>query len=566
MRRNPFDMSDLDAEIEANEEQQPPVQIHARQSIDGQRSLLQDEERRNDDLKDRFIGAIDQGTTSTRFIIFDCTGNPIAKYQAEYHQIHEFSGWHEQDPYEMVDSVYTCIEEAMKNFLALGHSKSDIEAIGITSQRETTLCWDWESGEPLCHSIAWPDTRTKALVRELRGQEGADELKNICGLPLSTYPSSVSLVWLLRNNEAVKKAYEEGRLAFGTVDSWLIYNLNGGPEGNHHVTDVTNASRTMFMNLETLDYDQRLLDFFGLDRNKIRLPKIIPSSDPDGFGYIRSGPLEGVPITSDLGDQSAALVGHCSFTPGTAKNTYGTGCFLLYNVGEKPVISKHGLLGTVGFQLGKKRKPVYALEGSVAVAGSGVSFLMNNMGFFRDSRKVSDLAAMVPDNGGCIFVTAFSGLFAPYWIDDAKGTIFGITQHTQRGHIARATMEAACFQTKAILDAMEMDSGHKLSELAVDGGMSNSDICMQTQADIIQIPVERPAMHETTALGAAIAAGFAIDIWKEFSELRNMNRANRTSFSPAISPEQSGKMYKQWTKAVEMSRGWVDHSEMQGEE
>ncbi|KAL4882016.1 FGGY family of carbohydrate kinase [Aspergillus karnatakaensis] len=565
MRRNPFDMSDLDAEIEANEEQHHQVQIHARQSVDGPRSLLQDEDRRNDDLKDRFIGAIDQGTTSTRFIIFDCTGNPIAKYQAEYQQIHEHSGWHEQDPYELVDSVYTCIEEAMKTFLALGHSKSDIEAIGLTSQRETVLCWDWETGEPLCRSIAWPDTRTKGLVRELKEQEGADELKNLCGLPLSTYPSSVSLVWLLRNNPVVKQAYDEGRLAVGTVDSWLIYNLNGGIEGRHHVTDVTNASRTMFMNLETLDYDKRLLDFFGIDQEKIRLPKILPSSDPEGFGYVRSGPLEGVPITSNLGDQSAALVGHCAFTPGTAKNTYGTGCFLLYNVGDKPVISKHGLLGTVGFQLGRNRKPVYALEGSVAVAGSGVSFLMNNMGFFRDSRKVSEVASTVPDNGGCIFVTAFSGLFAPYWIDDAKGTIFGITQHTQRGHIARATMEAACFQTKAILDAMEMDSGHKLSELAVDGGMSNSDICMQTQADIIQIPVERPAMHETTALGAAIAAGFAIDIWKEFDELKNMNRANRTSFTPAISVEHSKKMYKQWSKAVEMSRGWVDNSEMQEE-
>ncbi|KAL3443051.1 FGGY family of carbohydrate kinase [Aspergillus insuetus] len=565
MRRNPFDMSDLDAEIESQQEQQHEVRIRASFSHDGPRSLIQDEDRRNDNLKDRFIGAIDQGTTSTRFIIFDCTGNPIAKYQSEFRQIHEHSGWHEQDPLELVDSVYTCIEEAMKTFLALGHSKSDIEAIGITSQRETTLCWDWETGEPLCHAVAWPDTRTKGLVRELKEEKGADDLKNICGLPLSTYPSSVSLLWLIRNNEAVKQAYEEGRLTFGTVDSWLLYNLNGGPEGRVHVTDVTNASRTMFMNLETLDYDQRLLDFFGLDRKKIRLPRIIPSSDPDGYGYIRSGPLEGVPITSCLGDQSAALVGHCAFTPGSAKNTYGTGCFLLYNVGEKPVISKHGLLGTVGFQLGRNRKPVYALEGSVAVAGSGVSFLMNNMGFFRDSRKVSEVAATVPDSGGCVFVTAFSGLFAPYWIDDAKGTIFGITQHTQRGHIARATMEAACFQTKAILDAMEMDSGHKLSELAVDGGMSNSDICMQTQADIIQIPVERPAMHETTALGAAIAAGFAIDIWKEFSELKNMNRANRTSFEPAISPKHSAKMYRQWSKAVEMSRGWVDTAEMEEE-
>jgi glycerol kinase len=418
--RNPFDLTELDNAVE---EQQAHIDISAYQSHDGNRSLLQNENRRGDNLKDRFIGAIDQGTTSSRFIIFDCTGVPVAKYQTEFRQIHEHSGWHEHDPLELVDSVFTCIEEAMKTFMALGHSKSDIEAIGITSQRETTLCWDWETGEPLHNAIAWPDTRTKNLVRELKGQEGADELPAICGLPLSTYPSSVSLVWLLRHIPKVKQAYDEGRLAFGTVDSWLLYNLNGGPEAGRHVTDVTNASRTMFMNLETLQYDDKLLKFFGIDRKKIKLPKILPSSDPEGYGYVRFGPLDGVPITSCLGDQSAALVGHCAFTPGTAKNTYGTGCFLLYNVGEKPVISKHGLLATVGFQLGKDRKPVYALEGSVAVAGSGISFLMNNLGFFRDSRKVSDLAATVPDSGGCVFVTAFSGLFAPYWIDDAKGTI-----------------------------------------------------------------------------------------------------------------------------------------------
>lgn len=396
----------------------------------------------------------------------------------------------------MVGSVFTCIEEAMNTFLALGHSASDIEAVGLTSQRETTLCWDWETGEPLHNAIAWPDTRTTSLVRELKEQPGVEDLVKLCGLPLSTYPSSVTLVWMLRHLPEVRKAYDEGRLAFGTVDSWLIYNLNGATEGNVLVTDVSNASRTMFMNLETLDYDDRLLKFFGIDRNKIRLPKIIPSSDRDGFGCIHSGPLDGVPITSCLGDQSSALVGHCAFTPGMAKNTYGTGCFMLYNVGDKPVVSKHGLLATVGFQMGKERPPVYALEGSVAVAGSGVSFLMNNLGFFRDTRKISDLAGSVPDNGGCVFVTAFSGLFAPYWIDDARGTIcsfplspfasfhmlillVGITHHTQRGHIARATMEAACYQTKAILDAMEKDSGHKLSELAVDGGMSNSEICMQ---------------------------------------------------------------------------------------
>ncbi|KAL1998744.1 hypothetical protein VTN02DRAFT_5643 [Thermoascus thermophilus] len=540
----------------------PAVEIKARQSVDGDRSLVQDEFHRKDNLKDRFLGAIDQGTTSSRFIIFDGTGIPVASYQSEFRQIHEHPGWHEQDPKELVSSVEKCIEEAMKSFLALGHSKADIEAIGITSQRETTLVWDVETGEPLHNAIAWTDTRTKALVRELKEKEGADDLINICGLPLSTYPSSVTLLWLLRNCPEVKQAYDEGRLAFGTVDTWLLYNLNGGRKNNVFVTDVTNASRTMFMNLHELKYDDRLLKFFELDKNKVRLPKIVPSSDPNEFGRMASGPLEGIRITSCLGDQSAALVGHCAFTPGSAKNTYGTGCFLLYNVGEKPVISKHGLLATVGFQMGANRKPVYALEGSIAVAGSGISFLMNNLGFFRDSRKVSEVAATVPDNGGCVFVTAFSGLFAPYWIDDAKGTIFGITQHTQRGHIARATMEAACFQTKAILDAMELDSGHKLSELAVDGGMSNSDICMQSQADIIRIPVDRPSMHETTALGAAIAAGFAIDIWKEFDELKHMNRANRTTFTPKISEIESAKMYKQWTKAVEMSRGWLDTSEI----
>lgn len=296
---------------------------------------------------------------------------------------------------------------------------------------------------------------------------------------MSTYPSSVKLVWLLRHVDAVKKAYDEGRLAFGTVDTWLLYKLNGGPAKNIHVTDPTNASRTMFMDLWTLQYDDELLQFFGIDREKIKLPKIVPSSCATSFGELANGVLKGTKIAGCLGDQSAALVGQQGFSPGSAKNTYGTGCFLLYNVGNKPVISHHGLLATVAYDFGKDWKPVYALEGSIAVGGSGVKFLMDNMGFITHSEKISDLAASVKDNGGCFFVTAFSGLFAPYWIDDAKGTIFGITQFTERGHIARATLEATCFQTKAILDAMEKDSGHKLAELAVDGGMSNSNICMQ---------------------------------------------------------------------------------------
>jgi glycerol kinase len=378
--------------------------------------------------------------------------------------------------------VEQCIDKATQSFIDQGYDISDIKAVGITNQRETTLVWDSNTGEPLYNAIAWPDTRTKGLVRELKAKEGADALHDICGLPLSTYPSSVKLVWLLKHVDAVREAYDGGRLTFGTIDTYLLWKLNGGKEKNILVTDATNASRTMFMNLHTVQYDDKLLDFFELDRSKITLPKIVPSSCPSSFGSLAYGLLKGVRIAGCLGDQSAALVGQQGFSPGSAKNTYGTGCFLLYNVGEKPVLSKHGLLATIAYDFGGKRKPVYALEGSIAVAGSGVKFLMNNMGFITHSHKISDLAASVKDNGGCVFVTAFSGLFAPYWIDDAKGTIFGITQFTERGHIARATLEATCFQTKAILDAMELDSGHKLAELSVDGGMSNSNLCMQVSA------------------------------------------------------------------------------------
>ena len=386
---------------------------------------------------------------------------------------------HEHDPQEIVDSVVTCIDRATKDFVDSGYAISDIMGIGITNQRETTVVWDSETGEPLYNAIVWPDTRTQAIVREYKDLEGAEQLQKICGLPLSTYPSAIKLMWLFRNCEKVRTAYAEGRLSFGTVDTWLLYKLNGGKEKNVFVTDATNASRTMFMNLHTLEYDQRVFDFFELDRQKIKFPRIVPSSDSDAFGCLTFGALKGIKITGCLGDQSAALVGQCAFSPGMAKNTYGTGCFLLYNVGENPVMSSHGLLATVAYHFGGERKPIYALEGSIAVAGSAVKFLVNNLGFVEKSHHVSELAETVDDNGGCVFVTAFSGLFAPYWIDNAKGTIFGITSHTEKGHIARATLEAACFQTKAILDAMEKDSGHKLSELAVDGGMSNSDLCMQ---------------------------------------------------------------------------------------
>ncbi|KAF2089382.1 glycerol kinase [Saccharata proteae CBS 121410] len=508
-----------------------------------------------------FIGSIDQGTTSSRFLIFDGTGTPVASHQIEFTQIYPESGWHEHDPYELVETVKECVDKATAQFIEKGHKVSEIRSIGLTNQRETALVWDANTGKPLHNAIAWPDTRTKGLVREFKQKKGAENLPEICGLPLSTYPSCLKLVWLLRHVPAVQEAYEEGRLAFGTVDTWLLYNLNGGVERNVFVTDATNASRTMFMNLRKVEYDDGLLSFFGIDRNKVQLPKIVPSSCATSFGTMATGALQGVKIAGCLGDQSAALVGQQGFEPGNAKNTYGTGCFLLYNVGEEPVISHHGLLATVAYNFGRHRKPVYALEGSVAVAGSGVKFLMNNMGFIRDSDKVGELASSVENNGGTVFVTAFSGLFAPYWIDDAKGTIFGITQHTQRGHIARATLEATCFQTKAILDAMEKDSGHKLAELAVDGGMSKNDLCMQTQANVIGIPVNRPSMRETTSLGAAIAAGFAVDVWKEFDELRDINQKERVIFEPNISKEESAKMFKKWGRAVEMCRGWLDSDE-----
>ena len=372
----------------------------------------------------------------------------------------------------------TCIDGAVEAFEAAGHSREQIKAVGITNQRETTIVWDKTTGKALHNAIVWTDTRAQELVRKLKHRLGSSELTARCGLPLSTYPSVSKLLWLLENVDAVKDAYERGVLAFGTVDTWLAYKLNGGPDRNVFVSDPSNASRTMFMNLETLDYDDDLVDFFRLDRKKVSLPKIVRSSDPKAYGSLAGTALKGVKITGCLGDQSAALVGQKGFTPGLAKNTYGTGCFLLYNVGSKPVISTHGLLTTVAFDFGEG-KTLYALEGSIAVAGSSVKFLVDNLVFIQPSTKLSALAETVEDNGGCTFVTAFSGLFAPYWIDDARGTIFGITAYTQRGHIARATLEATCFQTKAILDSMEKDSGHKLAELAVDGGMSNADLIMQ---------------------------------------------------------------------------------------
>ncbi|KAK2753772.1 Glycerol kinase [Onygenales sp. PD_40] len=505
--------------------------------------------------QEAFVGSIDQGTTSSRFLIFNPAGEVVASHQLEFTQIYPQPGWHEHDPVEIVESVEKCIDGAVASFESQGHSIKSIKAIGITNQRETTVVWDKETGEPLYNAIVWTDTRTQALVRKLKTRLGHSELQGLCGLPLSTYPSVGKLLWMMENVPKVKEAYDKGVLAFGTVDTWLVYKLNGGPAKNLFVTDPSNASRTMFMNIHNLQYDEQLIEFFRLDRQKVHLPKIIHSSDPEGYGSLSSTVLKGFPITGCLGDQSAALVGQKGFTAGMAKNTYGTGCFLLYNIGEKPVISTHGLLTTVAFDFGGK--VMYALEGSIAVGGSSVKFLVNNFGFIDESSKISALAETVEDNGGCVFVTAFSGLFAPYWMDDARGTIFGITTFTQRGHVARATLEATCFQTKAILDAMEKDSGKKLTELAVDGGMCNSDLTMQTQSDIISMPVNRPAMRETTALGAAIAAGLAVGVWEGLEELEQVNTEGRTVFTPAIAKEDAASRFARWDKAVQMCRGWA---------
>lgn len=429
-------------------------------------------------VSESFVGSIDQGTTSSRFLIFNKRGDPVASHQIEFKQIYPQPGWHEHDPLEIVSSVEQCIDGAVTAFEQQGHSISAIKAVGITNQRETTVVWDKITGNPLYNAIVWTDTRTQLIVRKLKERLGADKLQNLSGLPLSTYPSVGKLLWFLDNVPAVKEAYEQGNLCFGTIDAWLVYRLNGGPQKNVFVTDPSNASRTMFMNIHNLKYDPSLIDFFRLDSKKVNLPEIVPSSHKTKYGSLASTLLAGVPITGCLGDQSAALVGQKGFTPGLAKNTYGTGCFLLYNVGEKPVISTHGLLTTVAFDFGDS-KPMYALEGSIAVAGSSVKFMVDNFGFAESSSKISALAETVEDNGGVTFVTAFSGLFAPYWIDDAQGTLFGITAFTQRAHIARATLEATCFQTKAVLDAMEKDSKKALTELAVDGGMSSSDLTMQ---------------------------------------------------------------------------------------
>ncbi|KAF8932407.1 Glycerol kinase, partial [Dissophora ornata] len=491
-----------------------------------------------------FVGAIDNGTTSSRFLIFDEKGGLVIGHQLEYRQIFPQPGWVEQDPMDILDSVVTCIDAALRKFELQGHHIKNLKGMGITNQRETVVVWDKNTGKPLHNAIVWSDTRTKDIVRELTesSELGADALMQTCGLPITTYFSAVKLRWLLDNSPEVKEAHDNGTLMFGTVDSWLIYNLTGGVNGGVHVTDVTNASRTMLMDIRKLTWSDECLEFFGINREV--LPEIKPSSCL--FGNIKYPQgledLQGLAIAGCLGDQHAALVGQRCFEVGEAKNTYGTGCFMVFNTGEDIIYSGNGLLTTVGYQF-EGEPAAYALEGSIAVAGSAVKWLRDNMGIIKSAEEISELAAGVNDNGGVVFVTAFSGLFAPYWRPDVRGCILGLSQHTTKHHLARATLEATCFQTCAILKAMNNDSGKPLKTLRVDGGLSNSDICMQLQADILGIEVSRPQMRESTALGAATAAAVHLDIgiwrggFKAFTERIREEKEVLQKFTPSISEQ-----------------------------
>ncbi len=494
----------------------------------------------------QYVAAIDQGTTSSRCIIFDAQGQIAAVDQKEHRQIFPRPGWVEHDAAE----IWTNVQAVTKGALAkLAITTKDLAAIGITNQRETTLLWDKATGEPVHNAIVWQDTRTDRLIRELGGEAGQDRFRDRCGLPLATYFSGPKIRWLLDNVPGVRERAERGEVLFGTMDSWLIWNLTG-----RHLTDVTNASRTMLMNLETLDWDVSLLEAIGVPR--AMLPEIRSSSEVYGEGR---GVAQGVPVASALGDQQAALFGQTCFAVGEGKCTYGTGGFLLVNTGEAAVQSKNGLLTTVGYRIGEQ-KPVYALEGSIAVAGSLVQWLRDNIGIIKSAAEIETLAATVEDNGGCYFVPAFSGLFAPYWRSDARGVIAGLTGYNTKGHIARAVLEATAWQTREVVDAMEADSGVTLSTLKVDGGMTANGLLMQFQADVLDVPVVRPVVAETTCLGAAYAAGLAVGFWPDIESLR-ANWRKSAEWTPAMDPALREKSFRKWKKAVQRTMDWIDQDD-----
>ncbi|WP_067825553.1 glycerol kinase GlpK [Actinomadura kijaniata] len=500
-----------------------------------------------------FVGAIDQGTTSTRFMIFDHGGNEIARHQLEHEQILPRAGWVEHDPIEIWERTRAVLQSTLNK---ANLQASDLAALGITNQRETTVVWNRRTGRPYYNAIVWQDTRTDRIASALDRDGRGDVIRRRTGLPPATYFAGGKIQWILENVDGVREAAERGEAIFGTTDSWLLWNLTGGPDGGVHVTDVTNASRTMLMDLETLDWDDELLSFFGIPR--AMLPEIKPSASPDPYGVTRpNGPLGGeVPLTAALGDQQAATVGQVCFEPGQAKNTYGTGNFLLLNTGTTPVRSSHGLLTTVCYKFGD-HDPVYALEGSIAVTGSAVQWLRDQLGIISGASQSESLARQVEDNGGVYFVPAFSGLFAPHWRSDARGAIVGLSRYNTNAHLARATLESICYQTRDVVDAMQKDSGVSLDVLKVDGGVTANELCMQIQADILGVPVSRPVVAETTALGAAYGAGLAVGFWKSTDELTaNWNEDRR--WEPRWTAEQRESGHAGWRKAVTRTLDWVD--------
>jgi len=503
-------------------------------------------------MQKKYVGSIDQGTTSSRFILFDREGNIRASRQIEHKQIYPLPGYVEHDPMEIWNNTRNVISYTLKSN---NISPEEIAALGITNQRETTVVWNPKTGLPYCNAIVWQDTRTNEICNELDNIWGQDFFRQKTGLPAATYFAGPKLKWLLENQPELKNAVARKELLFGTIDTWLIWNLTGGTKGGNHITDVTNASRTLLMNLNTLQWDQELLS--ALDIPIEVLPEIKPSSDAAAFGTTpKSGFLKSeIPVSGVLGDQQAALFGQNCFKKGDAKNTYGTGCFLLMNTGEKAIKSNHGLITTVGYQIGNS-KAVYALEGSVAIAGSLVQWFRDNFGLITRSAEIEALASSVKDNGGVYFVPAFSGLFAPHWNSSARGTIIGLTHYATKNHIARSILEATAFQTREIFEAIEKDSEIQLSNLKVDGGMTANSLLMQFQSDILNVEVVKPKITETTALGAAFAAGLAVGFWPDLESLCSIWKKERT-WAPQMSENIRKKEYINWKKAVNRALNWV---------
>jgi glycerol kinase len=486
-------------------------------------------------------------------MIFNHAGEVVSVAQKEHEQIYPKPGWVEHNANEIWSRTQEVVKDAVQK---AGAQSGDIAAVGVTNQRETTVVWDKNTGKPYYNAIVWQDTRTKDICDQLAADGGQDRFRPKVGLPLATYFSGPKVKWILDNVPGVRAAAERGDAIFGNIDTWEIWLLTGGPNGGSHVTDVSNASRTMLMNLETLDWDQEILDIMGIPRQM--LPKVVPSSDPNTWGTTRAdGPFgAAIPVCGDAGDQQAALMGQTCFSPGEAKNTYGTGCFMLLNTGTEIVPSKSGLLTTLGYKIGNQ-PAVYCLEGSIAITGALVQWLRDNLGMIEKSADVEALAGTVEDNGGIYFVPAFSGLFAPYWRSDARGVIVGLTRYVNKGHIARAALEATAFQTREVLDAMKKDSGVDLTALKVDGGMVYNELLMQFQADILNVPVVRPVVAETTSLGAAYAAGLAVGFWNNLEDLRSNWLVDKT-WQPQMDDAHRQKEYKGWLKAVTRTFDWVE--------